>query len=131
MRCVWGVDGLDKDNKQSTSKKRSVSPLSEDSIAPQTSIDLLLTMHNVVRVIIRSWRLHEGRTDVAGERICRMEWIVAVGLRWTVAYHGSFTVLMQMILGRLLHVSIPIVGDASISGRLFLKKKFNSVIGGF
>lgn len=84
----------------------------------------LLIMHNVMRIVVCSRRLHEGRANVADKRIRRMEWIVAVALRRTVVYHGSSIVLscVQLIFGRRLFVSIPIIGDASLSGRLFLKK---------
>lgn len=53
-------------------------------------------MHNVMRIVVRCWWLHEGCANVGGERICRMERIVAVGLRRTVAYHGGFIVLLRV-----------------------------------
>lgn len=83
----------------------------------------LLIVHDVVRVVVRCWRLHEGRVDVAGERIRRVKRIVAAGLRRAVAYHRSFILTrVQMVLGRRwLLVSVPIVVGGSFEGRLFLK----------
>lgn len=81
-------------------------------------------MHDVVRIVVRCWWLHERRANVAGERIRRVERIVTVGLRRTVAYHGGFIVLLhvQVILRRRLLVSVPVIGD-SVPGRLFLKRR--------
>lgn len=78
-------------------------------------------MHDIVRIVVRRWRLHERRANVAGERIRRMERIVDVGLRRTVAYHGGFIVLLrvQVILRRRLLVSVPV--GVSVPGRLFYK----------
>lgn len=81
-------------------------------------------MHDVVRIVVRCRWLHKRRANVAGERIRRVERIVTLGLRRTVAYHGGLIVLLhvQVILRRWLLVSVPVIAD-SVPGRLFLKRR--------
>lgn len=82
----------------------------------------LLIVHDVVRIVVRCRWLHKRRANVAGERIRRVERIVTVGLRRTVAYHGGLIVLLhvQVIFRRRLLVSVPVIAD-SVPGRLFLE----------
>jgi len=88
----------------------------------QSILLLLLTEHNIMCIVIYRWRLYEGCTDVTGEWIRWMKWIVAVAFHWTVVYYGlSFIVLIQMSFRHWL-ISIPIIRDTSILGRLFLEK---------
>lgn len=80
-------------------------------------------VHDVVCVVIRCWRLYKGSVDVAGERIRRVERIVAAALCRAVVYHGRFILTsIQVVFGRCwLFISIPIVVGGSFEGRLFLK----------